>query len=475
MTLMKLNLETGDYPFDVLNAYYETCAWNLERVEILTDKVLPVPLGRGQIISQFIAFLGRSYSSYLPKPIVPVVETFAVTQPTGDLAEGLAFQGAMRIPHYSVKSVGTFQHWEAVKGPTKQPAVQQPVQLPVQLPAKQPVPPPVQQPVKPVQQPVQKPIQQPVKPIQKPTPKVTPKPILRTPQEQPRFEAMRGTVQFAFANGHGKPIVVNPPKRQPTSRSISTVKHHMAVMNGQDQAPTTNQPKMPLVQLVLPTNNRVNFKVSTVNHHMAVQTGSGRPPAEGGIGSIQHANSVQLRPGRGSSSGSGSSSGRGSSSGSAGPGPRVIIPGSGGISAGSVAGEFVTGSGTVIWVPTVETMRDWADFLIYISNQYTFFKDLCIKHNNIANAQAAFKTSIMDAANKGLFPKYSFWNRMVIKIFTDLAVGEIITKFTELYNDPYNTCSCADILRIVPSSPVNDAAKAKLNKVMADTCKAVKK
>jgi len=120
-----------------------------------------------------------------------------------------------------------------------------------------------------------------------------------------------------------------------------------------------------------------------------------------------------------------------------------------------------------IWVPTVQTMRDYVDYLIYVSNKYTFFKDLCKKHP-LAEAQANFKKELLADAEKGLYSKYRPNHRVVIKNFVISVIDKVINHFTELYNDPGKTCSCFDILNKVPAN--HKAVVGKFSDVISNAC-----
>jgi hypothetical protein len=123
-----------------------------------------------------------------------------------------------------------------------------------------------------------------------------------------------------------------------------------------------------------------------------------------------------------------------------------------------------------VWVPTVATMRDYVDYLIYVSNKYTFFKDLCKKHS-IIKAQADFKTDLLVDAEKGLYPRYTPKNRLAIKKFVVDAIDKILVQFTILYNDPGKTCSCFDILnRFEKLAKGQKDVVKKFSSVISDSC-----
>lgn len=79
---LKLNLDNQKISKSIKNAFSETCAWYLERREILTDIELTKPQGRGQLISQFIIHLARKFRNSLPLPINPVKDTIKHTRQT---------------------------------------------------------------------------------------------------------------------------------------------------------------------------------------------------------------------------------------------------------------------------------------------------------------------------------------------------------------------------------------------------------
>lgn len=118
-----------------------------------------------------------------------------------------------------------------------------------------------------------------------------------------------------------------------------------------------------------------------------------------------------------------------------------------------------------IWVPTVKTMRDWIDYMIYVSNHYTFFKDLC-KKNSLSKAQYQLRVKLLSDASKGLYPRYRKDLVPRIKKFIEETLDKILSKFREVYKNPQNTCSCLDVVKKIK----DPKEKNRLKNIIYEVC-----
>lgn len=123
-------------------------------------------------------------------------------------------------------------------------------------------------------------------------------------------------------------------------------------------------------------------------------------------------------------------------------------------------------------------IHDWIDYMIYVSDSFTVFKDLCKYHTTIDKAlkeyskklKYVFYKTILDPyrpqstiqPNGWKSPNGKSWDcymkliqsrnkkvkhqKKALMKFYQRVVPEIILKFKKLYDNPSKTCSCWDIL-----------------------------
>jgi hypothetical protein len=110
--------------------------------------------------------------------------------------------------------------------------------------------------------------------------------------------------------------------------------------------------------------------------------------------------------------------------------------------------------------------KDWIDFFIYISNQYTFFQDLCKKHTDINNALKEFKSKLYEDYKVLIRNNYSKNNQPTIDAFMIKSISDITSKFLEIYQDPNATCSCESILKRIKEKEI----RSNYEKTIKNTC-----
>jgi hypothetical protein len=423
---------------------------------------MDAPTGRGQRISQFIAYLGREQWKRLPKPIKVVpgegAATLAVkvlprkqppvqpmkSTPAHLIAIREATLPVTRPPTEAVKS--GINHLKAVK-------------------ADVPPPPVVQVPVPP------------------------PPPVIVQPPVPPRRFSKSNTDHLNAINGQVTVPVVPKPGQGTGGNSKGRGKQSNTAHLRAVTPPVGKDLKTPVVGSAvgivgtITTKPKKTKSASNTVHFNSV--GGVNGPRKPNTGTIK----IPIRPGHGNGRESSTNHFNGVKPGGKPGNPgKPLTPPAGGRFSGLVPtppprpggltpvistirhADAVKTPGIVaheeIWVPTVQTMRDYVDYLIYVSNKFTFFKDLCKKHS-IAQAKTTFVTGLLTDAQIGLYPKYNLRDRPAIQRFITVALNKISEEFGKLYENPGMTCSCFDILKRVNGQP---AVVKQFTDLISNTC-----